>query len=56
MKKQSMQWVKKGQPGPVNAHVHATRSKQMVLVFFNTKGMIYTNYIPKGKTVNAKYI
>jgi histone-lysine N-methyltransferase SETMAR len=28
----------------------------MVLVFFDAKGVIYTNYVPKGETVNAKYI
>jgi hypothetical protein len=39
-KKQLMQWVKKGQPGPIKAHVHASRSKQMVFVFFNAKGVI----------------
>ncbi len=55
-KKQSMQWVKKGQPGPIKARVHTTRSKQMVLVFFDAKGVIYTNYVPKGETVNAEYI
>jgi hypothetical protein len=28
----------------------------MVLAFFDAKGLIYTNYVPKGTTVNAKYI
>jgi histone-lysine N-methyltransferase SETMAR len=56
MKRQSKQWVKKGQPGPLKAKVHASRSKQMVLVFFNAKGVIYMNFVPKGKTVNATYI
>jgi hypothetical protein len=28
----------------------------MVLAFFNHKGLIYTNYVPRGNTVNAKYI
>ena len=40
-KKQSKQWTKKGQPGPLKAKVHASRSKQMVLVFFDAKGVIY---------------
>ncbi len=39
-KKQLMQWVKKGQPGPIKVRVQATRSKQMVFVFFNAKGVI----------------
>jgi hypothetical protein len=28
----------------------------MVLAFFNSKDLIYTNYVPKWTTVNAKYI
>ncbi len=28
----------------------------MVLVFFDAKGVIYMNYVPKGETVNAEYI
>jgi hypothetical protein len=55
-KKQSMQWVKKGQPVPRKAQVHATRSKQMVLIFIYAKGVIYTNYVPSGETVNTEYI
>jgi hypothetical protein len=31
----SKQWVKKGQPGPRKAKVHVTRTKKMVLVFFD---------------------
>ncbi len=28
----------------------------MVLAFFDNKGLIYTNYVPRGTTVNANYI
>jgi histone-lysine N-methyltransferase SETMAR len=55
-KEQSKQWLKKGEPGPIKAKVHATRTKQIVLAFFDAKGLIYTNYVPKGTTVNANYI
>lgn len=55
-KKQSKRWVKKGQPGPIKARVHASRSKHMVLAFFDAGGLIYTNIVPKGQTVNAAYI
>jgi histone-lysine N-methyltransferase SETMAR len=55
-KQQSKQWLKKGEPGPIKAKVHATRAKQMVLAFFDAKVLIYTNYMPKGTTVNANYI
>jgi histone-lysine N-methyltransferase SETMAR len=55
-KQQSKQWLKKGTPGPVKARVHASRTKTMVLAFFDSQGMVYTNYVPRGSTVNAKYI
>jgi hypothetical protein len=55
-KRQSKQWVKKGQPGPLKTKVHPSRVKQMVLVFFDVKGVNYTNFGPKGETVIASYI
>ncbi len=55
-KQQSMQWLPKGQPGLGKAKVHATRTKQMVLAFLDSKGLIYTNYVPRATTVNANYI
>jgi len=55
-KRQSKRWVKKGSPGHVKARVHASRSKQMVLAFFDAKGIIYTNIVPRGEKVNADYM
>jgi hypothetical protein len=55
-KRASKERVKKGLPGPRKAKVHASRTKKMVLVFFDAKGVIYTNYVPNGETVNAEYI
>ena len=55
-KKQLKEWTKKGQPGPIKAKVHASRTSQMVLAFFDNKGPIYTNYVPRGTKVNAIYI
>jgi hypothetical protein len=49
MKRATKQWVKKGQQGPRKARVHAAWTKRMVLIFFDAKVVIYTNYIPKGK-------
>jgi hypothetical protein len=48
--KQSMQRVKNGQPG-YRKEV-SMRSED----FFNAKGVIYMNYVPKGKPVNAEYV
>jgi len=55
-KKQSKQWRRKGQPGPIKAKVHASRTKQMVMAFFDSKGLIYTHIVPRGSTINANYI
>jgi hypothetical protein len=54
-KQQSKQWHVKGQSGLTKAKVHVSRMKQMVLAFFDSKGLIYTNYVPRGTTVNTKY-
>jgi len=55
-KRQSKQWIKKGQPGPIKAQVHASRQKQMVLAYFDADGMIYSDFVPRGKSVNANFI
>ena len=55
-KEQSKQWLPKGTPGPLKAKSQASRQKQMVQAFFDHKGMIYTNMVPRGQTVNAAYI
>jgi histone-lysine N-methyltransferase SETMAR len=55
-KQQSKQWLVKGSPSLIKAKVHATRKKQMVLAFFDSKGLIYTNFVPRGRTVNSAYI
>ena len=55
-KRQSKQWIQKGKPGPIKARVHASRTKQMVLAFFDSKGLVYTHIAPRGTTINAAYI
>jgi hypothetical protein len=55
-KEKSMQWLKKGESGPIKAKVHATRAKQMVLSFSYNKSLIYTNDMPRGTMVNVDYI
>jgi histone-lysine N-methyltransferase SETMAR len=54
-KKQSKQWIPKGQPGPLKAWVHASRTKQMVVAFFDSRGLIYTHIVPRGASINATY-
>jgi histone-lysine N-methyltransferase SETMAR len=55
-KKQSKHWIKKGKPGPNKARVHASRTKQVLLVFLDSKGPVYTHIVLKRTTTNANYI
>jgi hypothetical protein len=41
-KQQSKQWLPKGQSGPIMAKAQDNRTKQMVLAFFDSKGIIFT--------------
>jgi hypothetical protein len=53
-KNQSKQWMKKGLP--IKERVHASRMKQMLLAFFDSKGLINTHIVPRGASINANYI
>lgn len=55
-KEQSKQWVPRGTPGPIKGKSQQSREKRMVLAFFDNRGLIYSNIVPKSSTVNAKYI
>ena len=55
-KEQSKQRLPKGTPGPINARVHASRKKQMVMAFFNKQGSIYVHHVSFGSKVNVDYI
>jgi histone-lysine N-methyltransferase SETMAR len=55
-KRQSKKWIQKGKPGPIKARVHASRTKQMVLAFFDSKGLVYTHIAARGTSINATYM
>ncbi len=55
-KRQSQQLIKKGQPGLIKAKVHASWTKQMLLTFFDSKGLVYSYIILRGSTVKALFI
>lgn len=54
-KEQSRQWIRKGSRPPTKALVTRSEKKVMVIPFFDSEGLIYTNYVPKNTTVNANY-
>jgi predicted HAD superfamily phosphohydrolase YqeG len=55
-KKQSKQWIPKGELAPLKALVYANQTKQMVMAFFNSGGLIYTLIISRGAAINATSI
>jgi hypothetical protein len=55
-KHQSRQWLEKGTQGPIKAKVIASCIKHMVLTFFDNKGMVSTNHVPRGVALNTDYI
>jgi len=50
-----MEWVEKGGPPPKKARAQKSAAKVMVIAFFDYRGMVYTNTILQGQTVNAAY-
>jgi hypothetical protein len=48
IKTQSKQWLEKFKPGPIKAKVTASQTKWIVLAVVNNRGMVYTNYRPRG--------
>jgi hypothetical protein len=46
-KKQSKQWVKKGQPGPINAVVHASQTKQIIMTVVIARAPLASTLSPE---------
>ncbi len=38
------------------AKVYACQLKQIVMAFFDSKGLIYTRIVPKGQSINANFV
>jgi hypothetical protein len=51
-----LQLLDKCKLGFTKDKVEASQIKQMVLAFFDSKGMVYTGNVQRGTKVNADYI
>jgi hypothetical protein len=47
---------RKGETRHHEARVHVSRTKQMVMAFFDSHGIMYTHIVPMGSKINAIYI
>jgi hypothetical protein len=54
-KQQSMQWKTTHSPRPKKARMSKSKIKTMLVVFFDIQGIIMTQYVPPGQTVNQMY-
>ncbi|XP_036336279.1 histone-lysine N-methyltransferase SETMAR-like [Rhagoletis pomonella] len=54
-KEQSKQWVERGSSAPKKAKVVASAGKVMASIFWDAQGIIFINYLEKGKTITAEY-
>jgi hypothetical protein len=54
-KRQSMQWKTTHSPTPKNARMLKSKIKTMLVVFFDIRGIIMTQYVLPGQTVNQTY-
>lgn len=54
-KQQSSQWKSPGSPRPKKARQVKSKVKSMIIVFFDTKGIVHKEFVPPNQTVNSAY-
>jgi len=55
MKEQSKQWILSGEPCPKKAKTVKSAGKVMATVFWDAHGIIFVDYLKKGKTITGEY-
>jgi len=54
-KEQSKQWTEKGESAPKKAKTVPSAGKVMASVFWDARGIIFIDYLQKGRTINGEY-
>lgn len=54
-KAQSSQWVGKNSPRPKKARQSRSNVKTMLIVFFDWKGVVHYEFVPRNQTVNGEF-
>jgi len=52
-KRQSMQWHHLGSPSPKKFKLSPSAGKVMITVFWDIQGVLFLDFLPKGKTINS---
>ncbi|KAM7298352.1 putative uncharacterized protein FLJ37770 isoform X1 [Ixodes scapularis] len=54
-KRQSSEWHTTESPRPKKARMSKSRIKAMLIVFFDRKGVVHSEFVPQGQTVNKEF-
>jgi len=54
-KQQTMEWRHSGSPRPKKFRSQNSAGKVLVSIFWDQDGILLTDYLPKGQTINAEY-
>jgi len=54
-KQQSTEWWHSGSPRPKIFQVQKFAGKVLASIFWDQDGILPTNYLPKGQTINVEY-
>ena len=54
-KRQSSEWVGEKSPRPKELKFQRSRIKIMLIIFFDSRGVVNKEFVPKGKRVNAEF-
>ncbi|GFY27096.1 transposase [Trichonephila clavipes] len=52
---QSAEWTARDEPTPKRGETQKSTGKVMTSVFWDTYGIIFIDYLKKGKTINSDY-
>lgn len=52
---QAKQWVSPGESAPKRPKTQTTAGKVMATIFWDSHGVIFIDYLEKGKTINSEY-
>ena len=54
-KRSSSEWIAAGEPRPEHPKAQQSAGKVMASVFWDVHGIIFIDYLEKGKTINSDY-
>jgi len=54
-KRQSSEWVGDTSPRPKKLKFQRSRIKTILIIFFDSQGLLHKEFVPVGKTVNAEF-